>query len=165
MKPLNPPCTCLPLSCPSDGQDYWVVLLAAGLWQRDVGSFSTSVFTWCCQNSRVVLPMPRVWSRGVWNPLPGLHSHHALGFFPSLGLSLSQSFTPLCCSFFVFLIQPVSAVPACSCHLVPIPAGKSQKLAKLGVVWLLSPGFWIGRNCKELEKDYISLTLIFWFPC
>lgn len=30
---------------------------------------------------------------------------------------------------------------------------------------LLSPGFWMGRSCKELEKDYISLTLIFQFPC
>lgn len=29
MKPLNPPCRCLPLSCPSDGQDYWVVLLCS----------------------------------------------------------------------------------------------------------------------------------------
>lgn len=85
-------------------------------------------------------------------------------FFPAW-VSPCASFTPLSCSFLVFLIQPVSALPACSCHLVPTPAGKSQNLAELEVVWLLSPGFWMGINCKGMGKDCISLTLIFCYPC
>lgn len=109
MKPLNPPCRCLPLSCPSDGQDYWVVPLAAGLWQSHVGSFPPQFLRGVVKTGESCFPCQGFGAEEQsWNPLPGLHSHHPLGFFPSLGLSLCQFHT------LVLFILSVSH-PACLC--------------------------------------------------
>lgn len=116
---LNLPSRCLPLSCWSDGQEYWVVLFETGLWQRDVGSF------WH-QFLRVVLK-----AGGSCFPCQAFEAgmHELLcRFFTA---TIPSAFSPLCpqvshpCPtlLIVSLIQPVSALPTYSCHLIPIPAG------------------------------------------
>lgn len=162
MKPLNPPCRCLPLSCPSDGQDYWVVLLAAGLWQRHVGSFpqrflrvvvKTAESCFPCQGfgAEVHRILCQAFTATIpWAFFPAWFSPCPTVSYPCPinSLSFSSSLSLLC--------QPAVVIS------FPFLLENPKSWQNSG---LLSPGFWMGRSCKELEKDYISLTLIFQFPC
>lgn len=96
---LNPPSRCLPLSCWSDGQEYWVVLFETGLWQRDVGSFRHQFLRVVLKAGGSCFPC-QVFEAGM----------HEL---------LCQFFTATIPSAF----SPAWVFTTYSCHLIPIPAG------------------------------------------
>lgn len=152
MKPLNPPCRCLSQAAGVMDRTVEVSSLEQGCDRGMQGAFHISFYVlFRKQESRashakgLEQRCMKSSARSSQPPSLGL-------FFPSLGLSLSQSFTPLSHSFLVFLIQPVSALPSQRCHLIPIPAGKPHKLAKLEIVQLLSLGFWMGKTIKGCKK-------------
>lgn len=104
---LNPPSRCLPLSCWSDGQEYWVVLFETGLWQRDVGSFRHQFLRVVLNAGGSCFPC-QVFEAGM----------HEL---------LCQFFTATIPSAF----SPAWVFTTYSCHLIPIPAGSTYNL----IIW------------------------------
>lgn len=154
MKPLNPPSRCLSLSCLRDGQEYWIVLLETGLWQRDVGSSWHSFVCAFLKAGESFFPC-QAFEAGL---------HELLWFFTAV---IPAAFPPawvfLCPTlswpWLVFLtvslIQSVSAPSAYSCHLVPIPAGGHVQSQHLTVQVIHIAAIEIITRCFPQHKGQI----------